>query len=466
MNMNIATTTNTKRAGLFMAICAAFFALTLIVTPAQVQAGDSVYNDSGLDWGYDSGYNSSGLDWGYPETSGWGGYSDSGSNYNYYDTPVYGYSSGSYNSPSYQYSQPSSGSYSGFGENYTPMRYVQSSTPNYNSNSQGQSQNSSNKNTNNNKSTSSSVSSSNVNNKVTNTNNNQDITNNVNNNNISLVVYAAGATSTYSNVNDTNQQLGGYCVINPTTASVNQDLNFMAYPTGGNGVYSYSWAGSDGLSSNAQNFTGRFGTAGYKTAYVTIRSGSQIITKSCSVNIVQQYVNPQNNQVNAYCVATPSTVGVNQVVTWQVYANGGNGSFGYYWTGTDNLYGYSQSVQKSYSYAGTKQATVTVTSAGQSVSAVCNANVTGGDVSNVTVYRQPTSGTPVSGVFLNQIPATGIEWSMKTTLFSVGLLMWSAFVAYMVIARRKAALTLAASTGTSKEASFKLANMQKKGLIA
>ncbi len=465
MNMNTTKTNNTKRAGFLF--CAALFAFTLLIIPAQVHAGGGG-DSSGFDFGSGSTGDSSGFDFG-GTTYGSGGYSDTGSSVSRYTTPVYRY----YTQPTYS---------SGGGSTYQPLTYIpysqnsQGSTPNYNSNSQGQSQNSSNNNsnTNNNKSNSNSKSTSkststataNNTNNIVNTNNNQDITTNVNNNNISLVVYAAGATSTYSNTSDNNQQLDGYCIINPNTAEVNQDLNFMAYPTGGNGNYTYSWSGSDGLSSSAQNFTGRFGIPGYKTAHVTIRSGNQIVTKTCSANVVQRFNPPYNNQLSAYCVGNPSNVGVNQTVTWTVYPTGGNGSYGYAWSGTDSLYGYSQYVDKSYSYTGTKQATVTVTSGGYSTSAVCNVNVGNGSVSNVTVYRQPTSGTPVSGVFLNQVPDTGIDWSMKTTLFAVGLLMWSAFAAYIVIARRKSSLALATSAGSSKEAAFKLANMQKKGLIA
>lgn len=456
------TNFQTKRVGLLMTFCAALFAFILIIIPAQVNAGEgSVYEEIEFDFGSFGGsgqFEEIEFDFGYP-TGGSGTYSDYGEYTYNYQTPIYSYSTPSYSYPTYRYTQPST-RWSGFGESYRPMTYVPYSQPSGSSQSQGQ--NSNNTNVNNNKSSSNA----NNNNSVTNTNNNQDINNNVNNNNISLVVYAAGATSTYSNVNDNNQQLDGYCVITPSTAEVNQDLNFMAYPTGGNGQYTYSWSGSDGHSSNVQNFTGRFGTPGYKSAYVTIRSGSQIVTKTCSTNIVQRFTPPQGNTLSAYCIATPATVGVNQLVTWTVYATGGNGAYGYSWSGTDNLFGYSQFIEKTYSYAGTKQASVVVTSAGQSTTAVCNANVGGGAVSNVTVYRQPTPGTPVSGVFLNQIPDTGINWNMKTTLFAAGLLMWSAFVAYMIIARRKAALALAAEAGISREEAFKLMNMKNKGLIA
>jgi hypothetical protein len=67
-------------------------------------------------------------------------------------------------------------------------------------------------------------------------------------------------------------------------------------------------------------------------------------------------------------------------------------------------------------------------------------------------------GTPVSGVFLSQVPATGVEFGFKMTLFSVGLVLWSLFAAYMISRKKNGALA-------NKVNAFKLANMQKKGIV-
>ncbi|MCF7865792.1 MAG: hypothetical protein K9M11_04825, partial [Candidatus Pacebacteria bacterium] len=45
-------------------------------------------------------------------------------------------------------------------------------------------------------------------------------------------------------------------------------------------------------------------------------------------------------------------------------------------------------------------------------------------------------GTPVSGVFLSQVPETGVGFGIKMTLFTLGLTLWSIFAAFM-IARKK-----------------------------
>lgn len=404
MKMNTEITNN-KRIGAAFAILTALFALTLIVMPAKVAfAGgeDNDYSDyGGYDWGGGSDYGYSdygGYDWN--DYGGTGSYGSTGYQDYYENTPYYSYTTPSggssyYQTPSYQYSTPSYYGGSSYVP-YQPMTYQQypQSSPNYNTNansnynqqSQGQSQSSTNNNTNKNNSTSvsSSNSSATANNNLTNNNsNNSNNTNNsINNNNISLVVYAAGATSTYSNTSDNNPQLNGYCIINPNTVAVGQDANFMAYPSGGTGYYTYSWSGTDGISSDSQNFTGRFGIPGTKNAYVSIHSGNQTITRSCSVTVVQNY---------------------NYNYTQPTYPN------------------------------------------------------------NVTVYRQPTQTTQ-SGVYLSQVPATGISFNMKTGLFAAGLLIWSAFVAFIMIVRRKA--KLANVSELTKEEAFKLANMKRQGIAA
>jgi hypothetical protein len=75
------------------------------------------------------------------------------------------------------------------------------------------------------------------------------------------------------------------------------------------------------------------------------------------------------------CSASPSVINVNESTSWNALASGGVGSYLYSWTGTDSLYGSSQSVSKNYSISGTKNATVTVTSGGQTASANCSATV-------------------------------------------------------------------------------------------
>ncbi len=401
----------------------------------------------------------------------------------YSNTPSYVPSSGcsSCGGSSYSYVPATSryiaGCTSSCGSSYSTPRYVPNTTPSCGSSCGGSSYTtpsyvySSNTAANNNANTSNSSSSANSSSSVGN------ITNNNVNNNTVVVNVPSGTSNT--NTPPATPGLEGYCTINPNSVGINQDVYFSASATGGNGNYTYSWSGSDGISSSGQSFTGHFSSYGSKTATVTIQSGNQSISRTCSVNVQ----NNNNNSLSAYCVASPTNAGVNQSVTWTVYPSGyannsynnnynnNVGNYTYSWSGTDGLSGYNQSVYMNYNNPGYKTASVTVFSNGQSVVATCNTTV-GGAVSNVTVIREPSNGTPVSGVYLSQIPATGIDLSMKTVFFLVGLTIWSAFVAFMLIARRKNKNVLATAgvqstqiaSGMTKAEIFKMTNKSKLGM--
>lgn len=461
MNMKIITNNFTsKQTGVLLSICAVLFAALLFATPAQVRADDEDFYYGGYDYSYDSGddFYYGGYDYSYDNNDDfyYGGYDYS------YDTPTYSsytsdyvytpsssYVSDYVYTPSYSSCSSCGGSY--YTPSYSTPRYVSSassySTPTYVYNSAKASSNAS---ANANSSSNSSVGN------ITNNNNN------VNNN--TVVVNTPAPTTPTTPVPPTVPTLDGYCTINPNYVNINQDVTFSATVTGGNGGYTYYWNGSDGIYSSSQSFTGRFGSTGTKTATVTITSGNQSITRSCSVNVQNQY----NNNLSAYCVASPSVSNIGQTVTWTAYVNGYNnyyGNYSYSWNGTDGLYGNGQSVYTTYNSYGTKTANVTVYANGQTITASCSTNVQGGYNAGVTVIRTPDQGTPVSGIYLSQIPATGIDFNMKTILFTLGLVIWSAFMAYIVISRRKVSLA-GNSSSISKAEAFKIANMKKQGLVA
>lgn len=396
-----------------------------------------------------------------------------------YTTPTYSYGGGStggsggytyYPESQYVY-QPTGGTGGGGYAYYPESQYVYTPTtgstgggytgaPNYQYVYTSSSNTNTNTNTNNNANTNTNTNTT----TATANNNNTNIFNPVNNNDarINLVVLGGGGGTGNTN---TNQSLSGTCVINPSSAYVNQDVSFSASASGGSGGYTYSWTGDNGIFSSNQSFTGRFSYAGVKNATVTIRaSDGQSVTRSCSVNIQDTYVPPVVNG-SAYCVATPSIAGINQNVTWTAYPPTGYAAgYSYNWYGSDGLTGYGQSMNMIYNNPGYKTASVTITGNGQSYTANCNTTVQGGIIggtSNVTVIRDQTpTGTPVSGIFLNQVPDTGISFGLKIALFTLGLLMWSAFGAYILSRKSKHAVTI------SKVDAFKKANMMKRGIIA
>ncbi len=432
----------------------AVIAFSVVMIPKTALAtGDTDWGYGGFDSSYDDYSYEISPNYYYPEDN----YSYEISPNYYYDTPSYSYSGGS----GYTYYTPKS-SYSG-GYSYPSYNYVytpsKTSSSGYSPSAGLQYVYSSN--TNSNTNTNTNTATANNTNTITNT------FNPVNNNDarINLVVLGGGGSG---NNNNNYSQLSGSCSISPSTAYVNQDVSFSASASGGNGGYTYSWTGDNGIYSSSQSFTGRFSYPGVKNATVTIRSSDgQSITRSCSTTVQDTYT-PVNG---AYCVANPTVAGINQNVTWTVYpgySNYYNTGYTYYWSGTDGLSGYGQTVSRVYNTPGYKTASVTIYGNGQSTVVNCGATVQGGIVSgtsNVTVLRDQTpTGTPVAGVFLNQVPDTGISLGLKVTLFTLGLILWSIFGAYVL--SRKAKLQTANGASLSKIESFKRANMAKKGIDA
>lgn len=439
-----------------IAILALVIAFAFAFVPSKTSASTSEYwgieGDYGSQYYYEPEYDYYGSYY-EPEYDYYGSYYQP--EYDYYgSSDYYDYSYPSYSSPSYTY-QPQSYDYQYYSRpQSTPYMYTPA--PNY------VYQYTTPSNTNVNANSSNSNSNAVANN--TNVNNN----NNVNNNPINIVIN--GGTPISGTVNPPAQYLDGNCYISPSNVYINQDVTFTANATGGNGNYTYSWSGSDGISSNSRTFTGRFSTFGPKTATVIIYSNGQSISRTCSTNVEGNYY--PNNNLGVYCIASPLTATIGQNVIWTAYVTGGNNyGYTYSWSGTDGLsYGNSQAIQKTYSTGGVKSATVTVYGNGRTETASCNMTVTGGaPISNVTVIREPGAGQPISGVFLSQVPATGISFGWKVALFILGLLIWSGYVGYVMVNRRKRLATAGISSvnvsAVDRINQFKLDNMRKRGLI-
>ncbi|MEI6042285.1 MAG: hypothetical protein WCQ00_01835 [bacterium] len=277
------------------------------------------------------------------------------------------------------------------------------------------------------------------------------------------IVYVPNTPVVQPIVTPVYNNLTASCTINPNNVYLNDSVTLSGNAAGGNGSYSYFWSGSDGISGSSQVITGRFTSIGSKTVSLTVTSGNQSVTRSCNAYVNQNTNYNYNNNYNynsnytnltAICSALPTNANVGDNVIWTVYPNGGNGAYTYSWTGTDSLsYGNAYQIQQRYTTPGTKTANVTVyTNNGQSVTVSCNVNVTGSVV----------AGTPISGIYLNEVPATGIDFNMKVALYVIGLTLWSAFVGFMLVSKRKTKLALA---NRSKIEDFKQENLRKKGLL-
>jgi hypothetical protein len=303
------------------------------------------------------------------------------------------------------------------------------------------------------------------------------------------------------NYNSNYGRLSATCLAIPTSVNTGDNVNWMVQNvTGGNGSYTYSWTGTDGLSSNGQTAYKTYTYSGTKNASVNITSGDgQIFSANCS----PVYVNGTSYGNNYYnysgslgvsCYGTPNQANFNDSVTWYANVTGGNGYYTYTWNGTDGLYGTGQNISRTYSSIGSKIANITVYSNGQSVTNSCSVNVgptySYNNYNNqtyyppytgtyypqqttsfvqtpiyTTSYYQPTytGSTPVSGVYLSQLPSTGISFGLKMTLFTIGLLLWSLFVAYIFM-QRKRQLAPAGTSQSDRIEAFKKANQLRKGI--
>ncbi|OHA45956.1 MAG: hypothetical protein A2828_00845 [Candidatus Terrybacteria bacterium RIFCSPHIGHO2_01_FULL_43_35] len=190
----------------------------------------------------------------------------------------------------------------------------------------------------------------------------------------SVTVTSGTQTLTRSCTNTVNVDyppISGSCAPSPPTINISGSTTWSATPSGGTGTYTYTWSGTDGLSGNTQSINKSYTTGGTKSAQVTITSGSQTATITCSTLRV---VSPPPS-LTASCSVSPTSILVGETATWSSVSSGGTGSYTYFWSGTDGLTSSSQSATKTYTTAGTKSASVTVTSGSQTVTVSCSSTL-------------------------------------------------------------------------------------------
>ncbi len=229
------------------------------------------------------------------------------------------------------------------------------------------------------------------------------------------------------------------CVASPSSVDIGETVRYTANVSGGQTSPDYSWSGTNGLSGTSRIVTKSYNTEGTKSATVTIRSGSQTRTATCNVRVDEEERREErrNDDLDASCKGTPDDAQVGDRIRWTVDVDGGDGDYEYEWDGDDNLRGDDRSISKTYSTSGRKDAKVEVESNGDRVTARCSVDIERDrEVRQPEVIYTPDLPPPTGGIYLSSIPATGISPTMKVTLFVVGLLMWSAFLGYLYIARR------------------------------
>ena len=170
---------------------------------------------------------------------------------------------------------------------------------------------------------------------------------------------------------DTTNQLSGSCSVSPSNPEVGDYVSWSASASRGTGNFSYSWSGTNNLSGTSASVSKSYNSQGLKNGSVTITSGTQSITKNCSVFVDQDV--EQDDDLNVTCVPDGGIFDTDERVTWQAIVSGGDGNYTYDWSGTDGLDGNSRTESISYDDDGTKRANVSVRSGdGQVDTASCD----------------------------------------------------------------------------------------------
>jgi hypothetical protein len=268
----------------------------------------------------------------------------------------------------------------------------------------------------------------------------QSVTPALTNNTVNIGAGSGCTTLTFKNK---QVALAAVCVANKNPAFITENITYTVTPTGGNGTYTYAWSGTDGLTGNASTATKSYSTTGTKNAQVVVTSGGQSVTADCQT-VIQTATGGGDGFALTCTSVAPLGNYANLPVTFKSFPTGGTGTYTYSWTGA--VTGTTQNVDTSFGAPGTYNATVTVTSGPDTRTAQCAVSINppssgggggggGGGGSNVTVSVTQNPGQ-VAGVFLSQVPYTGIGSNLKIALFMLALFSWSAWISYLIIKRK------------------------------
>ncbi|MCF7865264.1 MAG: hypothetical protein K9M11_02055 [Candidatus Pacebacteria bacterium] len=225
---------------------------------------------------------------------------------------------------------------------------------------------------------------------------------------------------------------------------------------------------------NGTYYGSNYGSQNY---YISNNPGSQFFSASISGNTVIIYGNSVGSATINICSQYGSSSCASLYVTVSGSYYNGNYNNGNYYNGSNYYNGYNG--YNSYNY-GTGGFTYTSYPSNYTYPATYTNPVTYTYPTNTYTNYSGSSynsgsnvGRSVSGVFLSQVPSTGIAFGFKMALFTTGLLLWSLFAAFMIARKKEVAVVasvssvpvISTSNKVSKIESFKLANMKKKGLI-
>ena len=242
------------------------------------------------------------------------------------------------------------------------------------------------------------------------------------------------------------------CHPNTYSAQTNTAVGWSASGVGGNGVYTYSWSGTDGISGNSNSILHTYTTEGTKYASITVTSGDgQTVTANCG----SVFVYPLSSNIQNYptlggsCNSNVSSAYIGDNINWSAYAYGGNGVYTYSWSDSEGYNSFGQYFSRYYTTGGIKYMNLTITSGGQSITRNCSVYIMPSIIN--TNYPTNTNYYPVqnqvlaytdtnpdlTAVYLSDVPYTGFEDTAKSVLFIVLLTVWSGLLSFFFLRNKK-----------------------------
>lgn len=276
-------------------------------------------------------------------------------------------------------------------------------------------------------------------------------------------MYDYGSTPTYS-----NQPIYADYYSSPSYGGSNYSSytpSYGSYSGSNYGGYTPSYSSYSASSIPSSNYNSTSNSNSNKntnTSNSNSTSSSSAVAVNNNVNNNNVYVytnptgnavvhNPQRQVLSGYCTIVPSNPRIGQTVTATAYATGGIGNYTYVWGGDINSVSGASTSFTSYT-VGTKNITVTIRSDQEIITKTCtvtfentnytsyyNNNVGGTSYTGSSINLTPgiTSGTPVSGVYLSQLPATGLSLSFFDYMIATMVVILGAVFAFIYQARKR-----------------------------
>ncbi len=170
---------------------------------------------------------------------------------------------------------------------------------------------------------------------------------------------------------------------------------------------------------------------------LVVRSGDgQRKTVDCPTVTVKRTTTDYNN-LQFTCRVSNTNAIIDEKIIYSAIVSGGDGDYTYSWSGSESNSGRRSALTAQYQRTGTKTMTLTVKSGdGQRKTLDCPTVVVRQYTTTPSYPQNPSNNVNVSGVYLNQVPYTGLADNPMVWGFAGLIVLMSGVGAYMIIQHR------------------------------